>query len=699
MTDMAHAWTALHAAVAACGRREAVVPLTELCIGMVLAQPVICAVAVPPTPCSRLDGYALLGGQQPGEFHVATFQRLGHTIADERELRKGEVAWVTTGAPLPRGTNAVVGVEFTGGTTPAATPGAETRVRIDVELKAGDNVRAAGSDAAVGEELLRSGVRLGLQDVVFLQSIGVEMVCLFCRPRVGVLSTGDELTSICRGDSQCDGAAGRSDRIFDSNRPMLLHLVREAGGDPVDLGIVQDSAEHIRTAIVAAISSSATHTHDSLSNNNNIGSSSTGVVRTLHSLSDSDTGSSAGVDILITSGGVSMGDRDHVKPVLLQLVNEANADALSATVTAAPTDGSDVSHCSSTAAAAAADSRVLFGRLNMKPGKPAMGVLLRVPPSPHTRNSSAATTSAPSSSPLSAPSAPSAALSTAEISAAPAPPSAAGSAGPRTPRNALIIACPGNPVSAWVCFHILAYPAIRYALGTPWCAQQRPQFQQQSQLQKPPLDGAAAAAAAGNCVIATHGAASHGAAANTHAAGTHTASATDGATATRESHDAHHHASLRSIAPHALTNVVVATLLDTVRSLYLCMCRSPVFVHVQEPCACVCVCVCVCVCMPFAIVYSAYLCVNNVHGHSYALECIHVSLVRACVCRSRWTLNAPSSIACVCGRATTGDSCAAPQALRLAHGSHPLHARMDWRGCPSVEATVRALSSPLHTWS
>ena len=377
MTPMADAWAALRDAVALRAQEGHTLSLRapDSC-GSILTDPVVCPAAVPSAPCSRLDGYALRGGQPPGEFTVVSHQRLGHATASGHRLAAGQAAYITTGAPLPDGADAVIGVEQSSAVlTSPCNSGDEHRVALAGSVPPGANVRPAGSDAAEGEVVLPAGHVLTASDAGLLLSLGLTSVRVFRRPRIGVLSTGDELLAAA-GQGGLDPLANR---IVDSNRPMLLRLVEEAGGVPVDCGVVGDSADAIQATLLAALYGSEW------------GGQQPG--------GGGGSNSSSGVDILITSGGVSMGDRDHVKPVLERLVE-----------------------LSGTAGGPRDHSRVLFGRLNMKPGKPAMCVLL-------TRPS-------------------------------------------HQPR--LVVACPGNPVSAWVCFHILASPCIRYAMGAPWDAEPLP---------------------------------------------------------------------------------------------------------------------------------------------------------------------------------------------------------------------------------
>jgi molybdenum cofactor synthesis domain-containing protein len=176
---------------------------------------------------------------------------------------EGEAVRIMTGAPLPAGADAVVMVEST---TELDGGGA---VEVHEAVPAGRNVRPAGDDLRPGEVVIDAGVEVTPARVGVLATLGRETVDVRPRPRVGVLSTGDELVD-------GPGALGPG-QIRDSNRPMLLALVRASGFVPVDLGRVPDDLEAIRAVL----------------------------------------GSAAGAcDAVITSGGVSMGQADLVKVVL-----------------------------------------------------------------------------------------------------------------------------------------------------------------------------------------------------------------------------------------------------------------------------------------------------------------------------------------------------------------------------------------------
>jgi molybdenum cofactor synthesis domain-containing protein len=178
----------------------------------------------------------------------------------------GEAIRIMTGAPIPAGADAVVMVELT------SVPDDGDVVVLDAAVAVGNHIRAAGEDLAPGQEVFPPFTVLTAGHLGVLASLGLRKVPVFPRARVGVLSTGDELVD---GPDEL-----RPGQIRDSNRHTLLALVREAGCEGVDLGLVRDDLDAVRSAIVDALSR---------------------------------------CDALVTSGGVSMGDFDEVKKVLLEL--------------------------------------------------------------------------------------------------------------------------------------------------------------------------------------------------------------------------------------------------------------------------------------------------------------------------------------------------------------------------------------------
>ena len=212
-----------------------------------------------------MDGYALRAADTldaPVELEVVGTIGAG----DDGSLHVGETqaARIMTGAPMPPGADAVVKVELT---SPAGGDG--DRVRVEASVKVGNHIRHPGEDVAAGEQVLDAGTVVTPGRVGLLAAVGAYEVAAHGRPRVGVLSTGDEL-------ADTPGPLRRG-QIRDTNRRTLLSLVAEAGFEGVDLGIAPDRPEDISKAFEAG---------------------------------------AADCDAVLSSGGVSMGDFDYVKVVL-----------------------------------------------------------------------------------------------------------------------------------------------------------------------------------------------------------------------------------------------------------------------------------------------------------------------------------------------------------------------------------------------
>ncbi len=233
-------------------------------LGAVTASPIEAREAVPPFDNTAVDGYAVQAADTtaaPVELDVVGTLAAGR--ASDVIVAPGQALRIMTGAPLPEGVDAIVMVEDT-----VALDGGK-RVRIGQAVQVGTAVRHAGDDVQRGDHVLDADVQLRPGHLGVLASLGLTEVLVHPRPRVGVLSTGDELVS--------DGSPLAPGQIRESNKAMLLGLVAQAGGEPVDLGVVRDDED----ALVAAL-----------------------------------TDACARCDAVLTSGGVSMGDFDIVKAVL-----------------------------------------------------------------------------------------------------------------------------------------------------------------------------------------------------------------------------------------------------------------------------------------------------------------------------------------------------------------------------------------------
>jgi molybdopterin molybdotransferase len=234
-------------------------------LGCVAAEEVVAREPLPPFENTAMDGYAVRAADTAGApVELAVVGMIAAGSAGDVHVGPGEAARIMTGAPMPPGADAVVMVE--------RTVDLGERVKIEVAVDVGTAVRPAGDDLALGDPVVRVGDVLTPAHLGLLATVGRSTVRVVRRPRVGVLSTGDELV-----DGDAPLARGQ---IRDSNRPTLLALVRQAGFDAVDLGTARDEEVVITAAIAEAVSS---------------------------------------CDALVTSGGVSMGDLDYVKVVLDRL--------------------------------------------------------------------------------------------------------------------------------------------------------------------------------------------------------------------------------------------------------------------------------------------------------------------------------------------------------------------------------------------
>lgn len=256
--------------------------------GCVLVEDVMVEVALPPFDNSSMDGYAVRISDIEGasEEFPAVLTVIGDVaagdggLADGRSVGPGEAARIMTGAPLPAGAEAVVPVEWTDGGTgggPAdamrahsdAPEGASGEVRVHRPAEAGAHVRSRGSDVRPGDLALRAGSVVGPPQIGLLAAIGRSTVKVRPRPRVVVLSTGSELVQ--PGEELTGG------RIYDSNSFALTAAAREAGAIAYRVPAVADDAETLRATI-----------EDQL-------------IR---------------ADIVVTTGGVSVGAYDVVKEAL-----------------------------------------------------------------------------------------------------------------------------------------------------------------------------------------------------------------------------------------------------------------------------------------------------------------------------------------------------------------------------------------------
>ena len=237
--------------------------------GRVLAQDLISALHVPPQDNSAMDGYAVRCADVPSAGAVLQVtQRIpaGH---HGQPLMAGEAARIFTGAPVPAGTDAVVMQED-------CEVVAEGRVRVNAVPASGQWIRRAGEDVTRGAVVLARGQRLTPAALGLAAGIGMDALTVVRRPRVALFSTGDEL--VMPGEVPPEQMAPGA--IYNSNRFFLRALLQRLGCDVTDCGIVPDQRE----ATLAAL-----------------------------------RGAAQGHDLVLTSGGVSVGEEDHIKPSVQQL--------------------------------------------------------------------------------------------------------------------------------------------------------------------------------------------------------------------------------------------------------------------------------------------------------------------------------------------------------------------------------------------
>jgi molybdopterin molybdotransferase len=233
-------------------------PATAL--GRVLAEPVLAATDLPPWDNSAMDGYAVLASDtaRATEDAPVSLRVVGEVAAGEApraDVRPGSAVRIATGAPIPRGADAVVPVELT---TPLDDSGSPAGPRgrdatgplpagclVHARVAPGSSIRPRGDDLRAGDAILPAGTRLGPAGVAVAAGSGVATVGVHRRPRVAVLATGDEV----RAPGEPLGPAG----IPDANGPGLRALVSDAGADPVDLGIAPDDLPDVTSRLRAAL--------------------------------------------------------------------------------------------------------------------------------------------------------------------------------------------------------------------------------------------------------------------------------------------------------------------------------------------------------------------------------------------------------------------------------------------------------------
>jgi len=250
------------------------VPTLE-CDGRVLAQDVVSALQVPPQDNSSMDGYAVRVADTASGAPLSVSQRIaaGSTGAP---LEPGTVARIFTGAPIPPGADAVVMQEDCTDLADGNPDDTRPAITINTRPQSGQWIRRQGEDVRLGQAVLRAGQRLGPAALGMAASVGFSDLLVARRPRAALFSTGDEL--VMPGQVQPrDMAPGA---IYNSNRFFLASLLKRMGCEVTDLGIVPDKLDATKSALRQA---SEAH------------------------------------DVILTSGGVSVGEEDHIKPAVQSL--------------------------------------------------------------------------------------------------------------------------------------------------------------------------------------------------------------------------------------------------------------------------------------------------------------------------------------------------------------------------------------------
>jgi putative molybdopterin biosynthesis protein len=217
-------------------------------LNRVLADDVIATVDVPSFDRSNVDGFAVQAndtsgaGEEDVRHLMPTGEVLTPGVVPGQVVGAGLATVIATGAMLPRGADAVVMVEHTEVIT---TGGDEPMVEVSRAVTAGENVSYAGTDIARGETVLRAGQVLSSREIGVLAAIGVAQVRVCRKPRVAILSTGDEI--VPPGSPLPLGA------IYDSNAAIVGAAVIELGGEPVHLGVVRDDEQALQAALTTAL--------------------------------------------------------------------------------------------------------------------------------------------------------------------------------------------------------------------------------------------------------------------------------------------------------------------------------------------------------------------------------------------------------------------------------------------------------------
>lgn len=253
---------------------EAVAVSLDQAQGRTLARDVVSDVELPPWDNAAMDGYAcraddVRNASSDAPIVLPVAETIRASAFASRPLRPGEAMRIMTGAPVPEGADSVVRVEDTDGGT--------STVRIGSGRDAGANVRQRGEDVRRGDVVVRRGQRIGPAEVAMLAAVGAATVETHRPPRVAILASGDELVPVERADVLRAGHG-----IVSANSYSLAAIIRDAGAEPVDLGIVRDDID----AMVAALE----------------------LARDC--------------DLIVSSGGISVGSFDYVRDAVARAGGE-----------------------------------------------------------------------------------------------------------------------------------------------------------------------------------------------------------------------------------------------------------------------------------------------------------------------------------------------------------------------------------------
>jgi len=234
------------------------------CLGRVLASDIVSSIDVPPADNSAMDGYALFSKDWQGPEHGMVISQRITAGKAPASLVTGTAARIFTGAETPRGADIVVMQEKTN------TDG--EKVWFEAIREPGGNIRPKGQDIRAGSTVLHNGHRLRAQDLGLIASLGIAQIEVRQRLKVAIISTGEELVE--------PGRPLEAGQIYNSNRYMLQALIAQWGFEAVDYGITADDPEVIGDVMATA---------------------------------------SRETDVIVTTGGVSVGEEDHVKAVVESL--------------------------------------------------------------------------------------------------------------------------------------------------------------------------------------------------------------------------------------------------------------------------------------------------------------------------------------------------------------------------------------------